>query len=146
MYISCDEGQKNKLKSTGRKGTFIGYYENYKALRIYIPSQRKVEIRRYVTFDEDVTLGKVRDLPLPPPKKRNDDMDILDGPSMLESKTDIVDDPMEPMDPLDPPPSDTPTRKRPIWLMTHYRIMRDKFPSKYHLGKGIIHAGTRDML
>lgn len=43
-------------------------------------------------------------------------MDILDGPSMHESKRDIVDDPMEPMDPLDPPPCDPPTIKRPLWL------------------------------
>ena len=41
-------------------------------------------------------------------------MDILDGPSLPESNID--DDPTEPMDPLDPPPTDPPTRKRPLWL------------------------------
>ena len=55
-------------------------------------------------FDEDVSLGKAKDLSPPPqPEKKNDDMDILDGPSVPESERDIVDDPMEPMDPLDPP-------------------------------------------
>jgi len=47
-------------------------------------------------------------------------MDILDDPSMSESKTDIVYDPMDPMDPLDPYPSGPSTRKRPLWL--HYTL------------------------
>lgn len=105
--------KRNKLEATGRKCTFVGYCENSKAYRIYILGQRKVEISRDVTFDEDTTLGKARDLPPPPPPKE-DDWDILDGPSMLES--DIDDDPREPMDPLHPPLSDPPTRKRPLWL------------------------------
>ena len=63
--------KRNKLEATGRKGTFVGYCENSKA---YIPGQGKVEISRDVTFDEDATLGKARDLPSPPlPKKENDD-------------------------------------------------------------------------
>lgn len=106
----------NKLEATGRKGTFVGYCENSKAFRIYIPGQRKVEISRDVTFDEDVALGKARDLPPPPPPEKNDDMDILDDPSIPEFETDIVDDPMEPMDPLDPHPCDPPARKRPPCL------------------------------
>ena len=92
---------------------FMGYYENSKAYRIYIPGQRKVEISMDITFDENVALSKARELP-PPPKEDDDDKDILDGPSMLES--DDIDTPMEPMDPLDPPPNDPPTRKRPLWL------------------------------
>jgi len=50
----------------GRKGTFDGYCEDSKAFRIYIYGQKKVEISRDVTFNEDVALGKARDLPLPP--------------------------------------------------------------------------------
>jgi len=41
-------------------------------------------------------------------------MDILDGPSMPESKRDIVDYPMQPMDPSDPPPCDPLSGKRPL--------------------------------
>lgn len=46
--------------------------------------------------------------------QENDDWDILYGPSV--PTFDIVDDPMEPMDPIYPPPSDPPTRKRPLQL------------------------------
>eukprot|EP00253_Pinus_taeda_P030186 PITA_30186 len=63
----------------------------------------------------DATLGKVRDLPSPPPpKEENVHRDVLDGPSITES--DMLDDPIDPMDPLDPPPSDPPSKKRPLWL------------------------------
>lgn len=69
-----------------------------------------------ITFDEDAALGKTRDLLLPPPLDKKDDMDILDGSVVPKFETNIVDDPMEPMDPLDPPPCDPLTRKRPLCL------------------------------
>lgn len=116
IYFHVLKDKRNKLESTGRKGMFVGYCENSKAFRIYIPRQSKVEISRDVTFNKDASLGKARDLPLPPPEKKNYDMDILDGSSMPESDTEIVDDPMEPMDPLYLPPTDHPARKRPLWL------------------------------
>ena len=53
---------------------------------------------------------------MPPPPKKNNDMDILDGPSMPELEAEFVDDPMEPMDPLDPPPCDTSPRERTLWF------------------------------
>ena len=42
---------------------FVGYNETLKAYRIYVPSQREVEICHDVTFDEEVALKKVRNLP-----------------------------------------------------------------------------------
>ena len=42
----------------------MGYNETWKAYRIYVPSQREVEICHDVTFDEDAALRKVRDLPI----------------------------------------------------------------------------------
>jgi len=111
------KNKRSKLEATGRKCKFVGYSEDSKAFIIYIFDIRKVKISRDVTFDDDVALGKVRDLPLPPlPEENSDDMDILEGPFVPKSKKDIVDDPMEPMDPLDPPPSDPPTRKITLWL------------------------------
>jgi len=52
-----------------RKGMSVGYCEDSKSFRIYIPDQKKVEISSNVTFDEDVALGEARDLPPPPPPK-----------------------------------------------------------------------------
>ena len=115
VYFHVLKDKRNKLEATRRKGTFVGYCENSRAYRIYIPGQRKVEISRDVTFDEDAALGKARYIPPPPPpKEENDDWDILDG--SYPPKSDMVDDPIEPMDFLDPPPSDPPCKKRLVWL------------------------------
>lgn len=65
-------------------------------------------------MNEDVSLGKARDLPMPPPSEKNNDMDILDGPSIPKSEIDIFDDPMEPMSPLYPPQGDPPTTNMPF--------------------------------
>jgi len=51
------------METTGKKGTFLGYCENYKALRIYLFSQRKIKFSRDVTFNEDVVFFSSRKLP-----------------------------------------------------------------------------------
>ena len=51
--------KRNKLEASGKKGTFVSYNENSKAYRIYVPSQREVEISHDVTFDEDSSLRNV---------------------------------------------------------------------------------------
>lgn len=117
MYFYMPKVKRNKVERTGKKGRFVGYCENYKYFRIYFPSQRNIKFNRDINLDEDVSLGKERDIPPPPPIENDDDkMDLLEGPFIPELKKDVIDDPMEPMDPLDPPPYDPPTKKRLIWL------------------------------
>ena len=55
--------KRSKLDASGKKEMFVGYNETSKAYRIYVSSQREVEICHDVTFDEDATLKKVRNLP-----------------------------------------------------------------------------------
>ena len=45
--------KRTKLEPTTEKGIFVGYSETSKAFRVYIPSSRKVVIRRDVRFEED---------------------------------------------------------------------------------------------
>ena len=52
--------KRTKLDPSGRKGTFVGYNESSKAYRIYIPSQRQIEVRRDVTFEEEVAFMRSR--------------------------------------------------------------------------------------
>lgn len=107
----------NKLEAIGKKGTFICYREKSKPYIIYVLGQRNIEFRRDVTFDEDISLGKARETPsLAIFDKKDDAMDILEGPSMLGPQCDIFYDLMEPIDPLDPPLCDPPTRKNPLWI------------------------------
>jgi hypothetical protein len=49
-----------KLDPSGRKGTFVGYNESLKAYRIYISSQRQIEVRRDVTFEEEVSFKEIK--------------------------------------------------------------------------------------
>lgn len=63
VYFHVPKDKRKKLEATGRKGVFVGYCENYKAYRLYIVGQRKVEIGRDIKFDEDATLGKERYVP-----------------------------------------------------------------------------------
>ena len=47
----------NKLycdfEPSGRTGTFVGYNESSKAYRIYIPSERQIEVSKDVTFEKE---------------------------------------------------------------------------------------------
>lgn len=110
-YFHVPKEKRNKLEASGKKGIFVEYNENSKAYRIYVPGQRDVEVRRDVTFDEDIALKKVEDLPIS--RKDDDDAAEKQEPSMNEPMPNVDD----PMVPLGPPPDDPSTsRKRPLWL------------------------------
>ena len=55
--------KRNKLGASRKKGIFVGYSENTKGYRIYVADQREVVISHDVTFDEDIALNKVNNLP-----------------------------------------------------------------------------------
>jgi hypothetical protein len=40
----------------------VGYSENSKAYRIYVPGQRQIEVSRDVTFHEEAAFKKSREL------------------------------------------------------------------------------------
>ena len=46
------------MESTGNKRIFVGYSESSKACRVYIPSFKKIETSRDVTFDEDAAFSR----------------------------------------------------------------------------------------
>ena len=76
----------------------MGYSENSKGYRIYVAGQREVEISHDVTFDEDIALSKINNLPIPRKDKEVDTR--KQGAKEDETMPDID----EPMDPIDPPP------------------------------------------
>ena len=49
------------MEPTAEKGIFVGYDDTAKAFRIYLPSRRKVVVRRDVKFEEDQAFKKSRD-------------------------------------------------------------------------------------
>jgi hypothetical protein len=60
MFVHIPKERRNKLDPSEKKGIFVGYYEVSKAFRIYIPGYHHIEIRIYVTFDENASLKKLR--------------------------------------------------------------------------------------
>jgi hypothetical protein len=62
VYIHVPKEKRTKMEPSGKKGVFVGYSENSKAYRIYIPGQRKIEVRRDVTFHEEAAFKKSREL------------------------------------------------------------------------------------
>jgi hypothetical protein len=60
VYIHVPKEKRTKLDPSRRKGTFAGYSQSSRAYRIYIPSQRHVEVSRDVTFEEEVAFRRSR--------------------------------------------------------------------------------------
>ena len=97
VYIHVPREKRTKLDPAGKRGIFVGYSESAKAYRIYIPNQRKMELRRDVTFQEDVAYRRSRCS-----DSDNDDLqELLASPSPPTKKETLDDDIAEPTDPVD---------------------------------------------
>ena len=69
VYIHIPKEKRTKLDPLGKKGIFVGYSESSKAYRIYFPGYKKIDIRRDVTFDEDIAYNKSRKIPTEEPEE-----------------------------------------------------------------------------
>ena len=61
-YCHVPEERRKKLDQTAEKGFLMGYSENAKAYRVYIPESRKIVVRRDVKFMEERALRKSREM------------------------------------------------------------------------------------
>eukprot|EP00253_Pinus_taeda_P027121 PITA_27121 len=103
--------KRSKLGASGKKRIFVGYSKNSKGYRIYVVGQMEVEISHDVTFDEDMALSKVDNLPI----LRKDKEADTRKPNEKEDETML--DVEEPLDPIDPPLQDpSSSGKRPSRL------------------------------
>ena len=53
VYTHVPREKRTKLDPAEKQGIFVGYSESAKAYWIYIPNQRKMELSKDVTFEED---------------------------------------------------------------------------------------------
>ena len=110
VYFHVPKEKRNKLGASGKKGIFLGYGENTKGYRIYVAGQREVEISHDVTFDDDMALSKVDNLPT---LRSTQEADTTE----TKEKEETMPNAEEPLDPIDPPlPELSSSRKRPSWL------------------------------
>ena len=61
VYIHVPNDKRTKWEPSGKNDTFVGYSETSKGYRIYISGQRKIEVSRDVTFDEDTAFRKCKE-------------------------------------------------------------------------------------
>jgi hypothetical protein len=59
IYINIPKEKRIELDPSGRKGTFLGYNESLKACQIYIHGQRQIEVKRDVTFEEEISFKEI---------------------------------------------------------------------------------------
>ena len=67
--VQFPKEKRTKLDPSGKKGIFVGYYESSKDYRIYFLGFKKIDIRRDVTFDEDLAYNKSRKRPVEEPEE-----------------------------------------------------------------------------
>ena len=81
VYIHIPKEKRPELDPSGKKGLFVGYSEQSKSYRIYIPGHRQIELSRDVTFDEDSTFKKSR--------KDKEDEEEHETPKTIESPKEV---------------------------------------------------------
>lgn len=117
IYFHVPKEKRNKLEASCKKDMLVGYYDNSKAYRIYVPSQRTIEFSKRIAFDEHAVLRKTRDShPLAIAERQVVNEKEVASESKLEPENELASNSMGSMDPLDPPRHDPLTRKSPLWL------------------------------
>jgi hypothetical protein len=97
----------------------VGYSDNSKDYRIYLPGQRKIEVRRDVTFHEEVTFKKSREFqqeseavqPASPSSENEDSDDKREEPHEGPSN-----ETLEPVEVLEITLEEPPTKRKTRWL------------------------------
>ena len=89
VYIQIMKEKISKIDPSRKKGLFVGYSEQSKAYRIYIPGHRQIELSKDVTFDEDTAFRKSR--------KDKEDEEENETPRAVESSKPVKNEEEEQM-------------------------------------------------
>lgn len=111
IYFHVPKEKRRKLGASGKNGIFVGYSENSKGYRIYVASQKEVETSHDVTFNEDIALRNINNLPILTKDKE------ADTGNQGEKEDETMPDVNEPMDPIYPLPHELySSQRRPSCL------------------------------
>ena len=116
-YLHVPKEKISKLDPSGKKGIFVGYSDQSKAYKIYIPCFHKIEFNIDVTFDEDTSFNKFRKTHVDEEEKETPRVVEISKPPVRDEEHPIpkVQDMVEPKDPIETPHETNSTRKRPSW-------------------------------
>jgi hypothetical protein len=102
------------LEPSGKRGIFFGYSESSKAYIIYVLGQQKIEISRYVTFDEMIAFKKYIEESIESNEEEEHENTKEASTCSPKQSNEEQEPPHEYVEPTIIPK----TRKRPPWLET----------------------------
>ena len=73
VYIHMPKEKRTNMEPSGKKGNFVGYSETSKEFRIYVPSERHVEVSRDATFHEEKAFKQSKELECDPETEEVED-------------------------------------------------------------------------
>jgi hypothetical protein len=119
VYIHVPKEKRTKMEPSSNEGVFVGYSENSKAYKIYVPGQRQIEVSREVTFHEEAAFKKSRELqqeskvvqPASPSSKNEESDDEREEPHEGPSN-----EPLEPDEVLERTLEEPLAKRKPGWL------------------------------
>ena len=62
VYIDVPKEKRTNMDSSEKKWNFVVYSKSSKAYRIYVPSERHIEVNKDVTFHEDVIFKRSKEI------------------------------------------------------------------------------------
>jgi hypothetical protein len=119
VYIHAPNEKRTNMEPSSKKGVFVGYSENSKAYRIYVPGERQIEVSRDVTFHEEAAFKKSKELqqeleevqPASPSSENEESNDQREEPREGPSN-----EPLEPVEVLERTLEEPPAKRKPGWL------------------------------
>jgi hypothetical protein len=116
VYIHIPKEKRTKLEPSGKKGTCVGYSETSKAYRIYVPGKKFIEVSRDVTFHEEATFRRTKELPCDTEKQEAPSPEPSDTPLPDEQREETIEPLVDPIRESVEFPLEKPLVKRkPAW-------------------------------
>jgi hypothetical protein len=116
VYIHIPKEKRTKLEPSGKKGTFVGYNETSKAYKIYVPGQKFIEVSRDVTFHEEPTFCRSRELPCDTEEHETPSLKPSDTPLPDEQREETIEPSLDPIrDSVEFPLEKPPVKRKPAW-------------------------------
>ena len=104
VYIHVPKEKRTKMEPSGKKGIFVGYSETSKSYRIYVPSQRLIEVSRDVAFHEEAVFKHSKELQLDTKVEESEtpQVHVLElETSSLDMQMEELDEPLDQIDPME---------------------------------------------
>jgi hypothetical protein len=116
VYIHIPKENRTKLEPSKKKETFLGYNETSKAYRIYVLSQKFIEVIKDMTFHEESSFHRSKELPCDTEKHEAPSPEPSDSPLPDMKREDTLEPLVDPsMDTIKFPLEKPPVKRKPAW-------------------------------